>query len=323
MTGGMEMQGNIEVVLGKRVLRGSPFKMKLLKLLYEIKVNRTSYFLLAPYIVLFFLFTVLPVAAAVYLSFTYFNIIESPRWVGWDNFRRLFLEDDVFLIAVKNTFVFSVITGPLSYIACFVFAWFVNELKPKIRALATLLFYAPSLSGQMYFIWVYLFSGDEYGLINSWLRTLGIVKEPIAFLQTPGWNMAIIMLVSLWMSLGTGFLVFIAGLQGIDRELFEAAAIDGIKNRWQELYYVTIPSLKPQLVFSAVLQIASTFSVSDVMMNLAGFPSPLYSAHTIVLHMIDYGNTRYEMGYASAIAVVLCIMTLATNGLMRKFIKPE
>jgi multiple sugar transport system permease protein len=298
-------------------------KEKLATTWAQVKLNRASYFLMAPFLAVFILFVVAPVFTAVVLSFTYYNVIEPPSFIGWSNYKQLFLDDDVFLIAVKNTFLFAIITGPVSYFACLLFAWLINELKPKARAVATLLFYAPSISGNVFFIWGYIFSGDAYGLINGWLMGIGLVKEPVLWLQDPAMNLFIIMLVQLWMSLGTSFLAFIAGLQSVDRALYEAGAIDGVKNRWQELYHITIPSMKPQLIFGAVMQITVTFAVSDICMQLAGFPSPLYSAHTIVLHMYDYGSIRYEMGYASSIAVVLFIITVGTNQFVRKFLKPD
>ncbi|HIZ55784.1 MAG TPA: sugar ABC transporter permease [Firmicutes bacterium] len=272
--------------------------------------------------ILFVLFTVVPVAMAIGLSFTYYNIIEPARFIGWDNYMRLFLDDSVFLISLRNTMVFAVVTGPLSYLACLLFAWFINELRPKIRAIATLFFYAPSISGNVFFIWTYIFSADSNGLLNGLLLKLGLVKTPVLWLMNPEWTLGIVMVVQLWMSLGTSFLSFIAGLQGVDRTLYESGALDGIKNRWQELWHITLPSMKGQLMFGAVMQITAAFSVADVSSALVGNPSPLYSAHTIVLHMMDYGTVRYEMGYACSIAVILFALTLASNFAVRKLIKP-
>lgn len=289
----------------------------------EIKRNKESYYLILPYFSLFFIFVVIPVIFGALLSFTNYNIIQFPRLIGWANYKRLFLEDDIFLIAVQNTFKFALITGPLSYIACFLFAWFINELPRRIRAFATLLFYAPALSSSVFFIWTYIFSGDVYGLLNGFLMSLGIIKEPIYWLQDPNINLYVLMLIQLWMSLGTSFLAFIAGFQTIDRSLYEAGAIDGVRNRWQELWYITLPSMKPQLIFGAILQVTASFAVADISANLIGFPSPLYSAHTIVLHMWDYGSIRYEMGYASAIAVILFLITVLINQGVRKLIKPD
>lgn len=263
----------------------------------------------------------IPVVISIFYSFTYFNVLEPPRWVGWDNYARLFLEDDVFLIALKNTFLFAVITGPLSYLACFTFAWIINEFSPKIRAFLTLIFFAPSISGNIYFIWLIIFSGDAYGYANGFLMRLGIILEPIQWLQDPKYVLWIVMLVQLWLSLGTSFLAFIAGLQNVDPTLYEAGAIDGIRNRWQELWYITLPQMKPQLLFGAVIQITQSFAVADVSMAIAGFPSVQYAAHTVVTHLIDYGTIRFEMGYASAIATVLFLIMVSTNLIVQHLIR--
>lgn len=287
----------------------------------DFKRSRDLYILLAPYFILFFIFTVLPVAISLIFSFTYFNMLEFPKWAGWENYRRLFFEDDVFLIAIKNTIMFAVITGPLGYLGSFVFAWLVNELKPKVRSFMTLIIYAPSISGGAYIIWRLIFSGDMYGYANAFLIRFGIVLEPIQWLQNPDYIPFIIILVQLWLSLGVSFLAFIAGLQGVDRTLYEAGAVDGIKNRWQELWYITLPSIKPQLMFSAVIQITASLAISEVAMNIAGFPSVEYAGHTIVTHLIDVGNLRFEMGYASAIATILFVMMLGSNLLVQKMLR--
>ncbi|MEI2395509.1 MULTISPECIES: carbohydrate ABC transporter permease [Paenibacillus] len=286
-----------------------------------MRANKHSYILMAPYMLLFAVFTVLPVLVSVVLSFTYFNMLEFPKFIGWQNYTRLFLEDDVFLIALKNTLLFAVITGPISYIACFVFAWIINELSPKLRAVMTLVFYAPSISGNVYFIWLMIFSGDRYGIMNGLLLKFGFILEPIQWLKTEGYIMPIIILVQLWLSLGTGFLTFIAGLQTVDGTLYEAGAVDGIKNRWQELWYITLPSMRPQLMFGAVIQITTAFAVADVSIALAGFPSVNYAAETIVTHLIDFGTTRFEMGYASAIATVLFFIMVGTNLVVQKLLR--
>ncbi|WP_454190700.1 carbohydrate ABC transporter permease [Paenibacillus sp. Marseille-Q7038] len=289
--------------------------------LHQIKINKHLYILMAPYMILFLMFTVLPVLLSIVISFTYFNMLEMPKFVGWQNYTRLFLEDDIFLIALKNTFLFGAITGPVSYLACFIFAWIINELSPKLRALMTLIFYAPSISGNVFFIWLLIFSGDRYGIINGLLIKLGILLEPIQWLKTEAYIMPIIILVQLWLSLGTGFLAFIAGLQTVDKTLYEAGAVDGIKNRWQELWYITLPSMKPQLMFGAVIQITSSFAVADVSIQLAGFPSVNYAAETIVTHLMDFGTIRFEMGFASAIATVLFMLMVGSNMIVQKLLR--
>ncbi|ANY68658.1 ABC transporter permease [Paenibacillus sp. BIHB 4019] len=289
--------------------------------LNELKRNKHYYILMSPYMLIFFLFTVIPVVFSLGLSFFYFNMLEFPRFVGWQNYSRLFLNDDVFMIALKNTFMFAVITGPVSYIACFLFAWIINELSPKIRAIMTLIFYAPSISGNVFFIWLIVFSGDSYGYLNGFLIKYGFMLEPILWLTNEKYILPIVILVQLWLSLGTSFLAFIAGLQTIDQTLIEAGAVDGINNRWQELWFITLPSMRPQLLFGAVLQITGAFAVADISIALAGFPSVNYAAHTVVTHLMDYGSIRFEMGYASAIATVLFAIMLGTNMLTQKMLR--
>lgn len=287
----------------------------------EIKKSKHHYILMAPYMILFFMFTVIPVVFSMILSFFYFNMLEFPRFVGLQNYSRLLLGDDVFMIALKNTLMFAVITGPVSYIACFLFAWIINELSPKIRAFMTLVFYAPSIAGNVYFIWLIFFSGDAYGYLNGFLMKTGFILEPVQWLTNEKYILTIIIIVQLWLSLGTSFLAFIAGLQTVDHTLIEAGSIDGIKNRWQELWFITLPSMRPQLMFGAVMQITSSFAVADVAIALAGFPSVNYAAHTIVTHLMDYGTIRFEMGYASAIATVLFGLMLGANLLIQKLLR--
>lgn len=277
-------------------------------------------FMLAPFIILFFLFTVLPVISSVFLSFFDFDAVSSPKFIGLDNYSRMFLEDDIFPKALSNTLVFAVITGPIGFFLAFMLAWLVNEFGPTTRTLLSFLFYAPALTGNVYFVWQILFSGDAYGYINSFLISFGLITDPIQWLKDPKYVLTIIVIVQLWLSLGTTFLANISGIQNVNPELYEAGAIDGIKNRWHELWYITLPSMKSILMFGMVMQIQAAFSVSAVPMTLAGFPSINYSAETIVTLLTDVGTTRYEMGYAAAISVVLFILMAATKEFLAKLI---
>jgi len=288
--------------------------------LKEIRQNWVAYLMVAPYMILFTLFTVVPVVLSIVISFTDFNMLELPNIVWLKNYVTLFFDDDIFLIAIKNTFIFACIVGPSSYIMSYLVAWFINELPPKIRALVTLVFYAPSISGQVYLIWGTLFSSDSYGWANAVLDKLGIINEPINWFKDEKYVMPLCIVVSLWTSLGTSFLAFIAGLQGIDRALFEAGAVDGVKNRWQELYYITLPSMKPQLMFGAIMSITGAFGFGGIVDALAGFPSVNYCAHTIMHHLNDYGGMRYEIGYSSAIAVILFLMMIGANMLVKRIL---
>jgi len=287
----------------------------------ELYINRQYYYLVAPYTILFIIFTVLPVLMSLYLSFTNFNLLEFPRWLGWENYMRLFVDDKVFITALKNTAILAVITGPLSYIMAFVFAWLINELPPKIRSVMTLIFYAPSISGNVYLVWKLIFSSDIYGYANAFLIKFSIINEPITWLSNEKYIIWILIIVQLWLSLGVSFLAFIAGLQSVNKELYEAGAIDGIRSRWQELWYITLPQMKSQLMFGAVMQITSSLSVATVSTQIAGFPSVNYAGHTIITHLMDYGSIRMEMGYASAIATVLFAIMILANLLVRKILR--
>lgn len=290
----------------------------------RLKNSRTSYVLMAPYLAIFITFTVIPVIMSFGLSFTSFDMLGKPRFIFLDNYVNLFLNDEVFLIALKNTLILAVITGPVSYLMSFLFAWLINEMPKKIRWLLTLVFYAPSISGNAYLLWQLLFSSDRYGYINSFLINMGLVDSPIYFLKTPSYALPILIVVQLWLSLGISFLSFRAGLSTVNTELYEAGAIDGIKNRWQELWHITLPQMKPQLMFGAVMQITSSLGIGAVSISMFGQPSVEYSAHTILTHLLDYGSTnstRLEMGYASAIATILFVMMLFSNLIIQKLLR--
>lgn len=294
---------------------------KKLSLMYQIKRSKASYVMLAPYFILFFFFTILPVAMSILLSFTNFNILELPKFIGWRNYTRLLLEDDIFMISLKNTLVFAVITGPISYILCLLFAWIINEFKGRTRAFMTLIFYAPSICGNAYVVWNLILTGDRYGYLNGLLLRYEFINEAILWMKTEKYVLPVLIIVQLWLSLGTGFLAFVAGLQTVDRHLYEAAALDGVKNRWQELWFVTLPAMKPQLMFGAVMQITQSFAVADISINLAGNPSVNYSGATVVTHLLDYGSARFEMGYASAIATILFLLMVGTNKLVQRLLR--
>jgi len=287
----------------------------------EVKKNKHNYVLMAPYVILFMTFTVIPVFMSLGISFTYFNLLEPPRFIGLDNYMKLALEDEVFIIAMKNTLILAVVTGPISYLLAFVFAWLINELGPKLRAFMTLIFYAPSISGNAFLMWLLIFSGDIHGYLNAFLIRFGITDNPILWLKNPEYMMFVIIIVQLWLSLGVSFLAFIAGLQSVDKTLYEAGAIDGIKNRWQELWFITLPSMKPQLLFGAVMQITTSLAIAEVSMQLVGFPSVQYAGHTIVTHLIDYGSTRFDLGYASAIATILFLIMMTANLVVRAILR--
>lgn len=274
-----------------------------------------------PFMIVFSVMVIIPIIASITLSFTSFDAIQFPKFVGFDNYMRMIVSDDVFPIVLKNTIAIAIIVGPIGFLLSFVLAWFVNEFSSGLRTVLSFMFYAPSLVGNAYFVWQVLFSGDAYGYINNILLSIGIITEPIQWLKDPKYILSIVVVVQVWQSMGVSFLANISGLQNISRDIYEAGAIDGIKSRWQELRYITLPSMSTMLLFSAVMQIQGAFSVSGVATALAGYPSVQYSVDTIVSYMTDVGGTRFEMGYASAISVVLLLLMVAARAIVGKLLK--
>ncbi len=269
--------------------------------------NAAFVVLLLPFMLLFFVFTILPIISSIVLSFFDYDMISKPLFCSLENYLRMFTGDKIFPIVFKNTMIMAVVTGPISFLLAFILAWVINEFSSVLRTFLAFLFYAPALVGNAYFIWQIAFSGDSYGYVNNILLTLGLLTEPVVWLKNPDYNMIIIIIVQLWLSMGVSFLANIAGLQNVSLELYEAGAVDGIRNRWEELWYITLPSMKSILLFGAVMQIQSSFSVGAVVTALAGYPSLNNSVDTIVTYLTYIGTMRYEFGYAAAISVMLFV----------------
>lgn len=286
--------------------------------LEKFNANFPNFALLAPFLVMFIIFTVLPILSSIVLSFFNFDMINKFEFCGFDNYIRLLLDDQIFITTTKNTIIFAIITGPAGFLLSFVLAWFINEFSPMVRTILSFMIYCPALVGNGYFIWQVAFSSDSYGYVNSVLLSLGIITEPIYWFNNADYVMPIIIIIQLWQSMGVSFLANISGLQDVNGELYEAGAIDGIRNRWQELWYITLPAMKHMLLFSAVMQIASAFSVSGIAVTLAGYPSVNYCVDTIVSYLSDVGTTRYEMGYASAMSVILFAIMALSRWLINK-----
>lgn len=290
--------------------------------LRDMKRSTPLYIMIAPFMILFFVFVVYPVLSAIWYSFTDFNVLEKANFIGLNNYKKLFLDDSIFITAIKNTLIIAVIVGPGGYIMSFLLAWMINELPHKVGVVLTVIFYAPSMAGNAVLsVFQQIFSNDSNGYLNAFLQNLGIINEPILWLSDSDYVMVVVVLASLWTSMGVGFLSFVAGIKGVDDAQYEAGAIDGIKNRWQELWYITLPNMKPQLMFGAVMAITGSLSVGAVGDGLVGFPSPNYATHTIYNHLMDYGSIRMEMGYASAIAFILFLIMIVANMLIQKLLR--
>ena len=287
----------------------------------QMKQNKEAYLMMLPFMLMFLAFTIIPVVMSLPIGLTDFDMVQyPPTWVGLSNFYNLFLNDSIFVKAIRVTLVFAIFTGPLSYFLSFLLAWLINELNATLKVIFTLIFYAPSMASGVYAVWQLIFSGDSYGIANSTLMNLGITTSAIQWLTDSKYILTVVIIVQLWVSMGAGFLAMRAGFQNIDRSQYEAGAIEGIKNRWQELIYITIPGMGPSLMFAAVMQIVSAFTADIVARNLVGFPSTDYAAHTIMTHAFDYGWIRYEMGYASAIAAMLFVAMIVCKKLIQKML---
>lgn len=275
------------------------------------RMNSPLWFLV-PYVSLFVIFIIIPVLLAIGLSFTYFNTIETPEFIGLRNYIELMTRDEVFMQNVlPNTIRFAFIVGPVGYMMSFVLAWMLAQISHRPRTIFAIILYSPSMTAgiAMAVVWTVMFSGNATGYINSILLGWGVIQEPLQFLTSPDYLMNIMILVSLWGSMGVGFLAMLAGILNIDQTLYEAAFMDGMKNRWQEIFYITIPSMKPQMLFGAVMAVVGTFQVGAIGVQLSGAnPTPQNAGQLMVNHIEDFGFIRYLMGYASAISVVLLIM---------------
>ncbi|WP_274362995.1 carbohydrate ABC transporter permease [Paenibacillus thermotolerans] len=278
-------------------------------LLTDMWRNRLSYLFVAPFYVMFLLFIFIPIVAGIAMSFTYFNAIQFPSWVGWMNYQNLFSQDIVFLQhVIPNTFKFALFVGPLGYICAFILAWLIAQLPGLLRTFFALAIYAPSLTAgiAMTVVWQVMFTGDRTGYLNSFLLRWGIVEKPVLFVQDSAYLMIVMIVVSIWASMGIGFLAILAGILNVDKQLYEAGRIDGIKSRLQEIWYITIPMMKPQMMFAAIMSIVYTLKAGAIGTQLSGMnPTPNYAGQLMINHIDDYGFIRYELGYASAISVVL------------------
>lgn len=278
--------------------------------------------LLGPYALMFLVFIVMPIAIAIVLSFTYFNTVSTPEFTGFGNYINILTQDEVFIKNVlPNTIKFALIVGPVGYALQFLLAWALAQIPKGPRTVLALIFYSPSMTIGVAtaVIWKTIFSGDQYGYVNYILMNFGLIEKPIQWLQEAQYILPIMILVTLWGSMGVGFLAMLSGVMNIDSEIYEAGYIDGVKNRFQEIIYITIPSMKPQMLFGAVMAIVTAFSTGQVGVDLTGTnPTPQYAGSTMVTHIEDYGFLQYDMGYATALSVVLLLLIMVMSKVANK-----
>jgi len=276
-----------------------------------------AYAFVAPYLLMFAIFIIVPVVAAILLSFTYFDTVRFPQWIGFENYINILTNDAEFMqYVIPNTLKYAVIVGPGGYILSFLIAWMLAQLTPKVRTILALVIYSPSLTAgvTMSVLWKVIFAGDETGYLNMFLMNLGAINEPVAWLTSADTLMPIMIGVTLWSSMGVGFLAMLAGILNVNQDLYEAGYIDGIKNKFQEMIYITIPTIKPQMLFGAVMAIVGTFGSSGIGVALSGSnPTPQYAGQLIVNHIEYFGFNKYEMGYAAALSVILLLVIYAVS----------
>ena len=279
--------------------------------------------LLGPYGVLFLFFVAAPIAVAIILSFTYFNMVNPPEWNGLANYIQALTQDDVLMRNVlPNMMVFSVVVGAGGFVLQFLLAWSLAQISRWPRTILALIFYSPSMTAgvTLSVVWKVVFAGDEYGYLNNFLLTLGLIDTPIQWLVSPDYILPIMIVASLWSSMGVGFLSMLAGVLNGDSEIYEAGYIDGIRNRFQEIVYITLPSMKPQMLFGAVMAVVNAFSAGQIGVDLTGSnPTPQYAGQTMVSHITDEGFLQYNMGYAAALSVLLLLLILLVSQLANKF----
>lgn len=284
--------------------------------------NPAAKWFLSPYLLLFAVFIIIPMVIAIALSFTNFNTIEFPDFVGFMNYINLITQDEIFMqYVLPNTVVYVLIVGVGGYVLSFFLAWILAQISKVPRTILALIFYSPSMTSgvAMTVLWKIIFTGDQTGYLNSILMKLGVITEPIVWLVDARYLLPIVIIVALWSSMGVGFLAMMAGILNADEELYEAGAIDGIKNRFQEMIYITVPTMKPQMLFGAVMAVVNTFANGAIGVALTGTnPTPGYSAQLIVNHIEDYGFIRYEMGYAAAVSVVLLLIVWLFSTMAKK-----
>jgi multiple sugar transport system permease protein len=225
---------------------------------------------------------------------------------------------------LPNTIKFALIVGPGGYLLSFFLAWSLAQLPHKLRTVLAIIFYSPSMTMgvAMAVVWTAFFSGDKLGYLNQLLLSWNLIQEPISWLQSTDFLMPVMIIVTLWSSMGVGFLSMMAGILNIDKEVFEAAYMDGIKNKFQEVFYITIPMMKPQMLFGAVMAIVATFQAGAIGVQLSGSnPTPQYAGQLILNHIEDFGFIRFEMGYASAVSVVLLLIILIISQTAKKALR--
>lgn len=272
------------------------------------KFSLTPYLFLTPALLVIAVFLLYPIGAVVYYSFTDYNIITPPEWVGLRNYQQL-MQDSLFWKALRNSFIYLLVTPTLIFLSV-VLAIIVNRKLPGINAFRTL-FFIPVISGSIAVGIAWRMMLDTNGIINSILISMGVFKEPVQWLAEQAYTLPIAMMLTTWLGLGYYMMIFLAGLQNIPEELYDAAVIDGC-NAWQKHWHVSLPGLRPQITFVAVISSLAALQVFNEIFTLTGGLGGVnFSGLTMVFYLWRQAFRLNHAGMASAIAMVLLVITLA------------
>jgi putative chitobiose transport system permease protein len=269
----------------------------------------TPYLFLTPALLVILVFVVYPMVAVIFYSFTSYDIITPPKWIGLKNFQDLIVDSN-FWLALRNSLVYLIVT-PVLIVLSIILAIIVNRKLPGINLFRGL-YYIPAISGSIAvgIIWRWIFDAQG-GMLNGVLIWLGVLKEPVQWLATPSLTIPIAMLLTIWMGMGYYMMIFLAGLQNIPEELYDAALIDGC-NSWQKHFYVTLPGLRPQVTMVLVVSSLAAMEVFNEIYVLFGqLGGIMNSGFTMVFYMWYKAFRLQHAGYASAIAIALLVITMA------------
>lgn len=291
----------------------------------ELRKMMPGYLFILPAVLLISVFVFLPIIASLFLSFTQYNVLQPPKWVGLNNYYRLIFEDPLFWIAVRNTVLYVAGTVPVCVMISLLLAVWVDSVKIRfMKYLFRTVYFLPTITAivAISVVWKWLYAGGTYGLINFVLMKLGI--PPVDWLTNPHTTLPAIMVMSIWGGVGYNFIIFLAGLQGIPRTIYEAAEIDGASG-FRNFWHITLPLLRPAIVFVVLMSVIGSFQVFDQVYILTQgteyVGGVLHSALTIVTYLYERGFERFEMGYASAIAYMLFFLVFALTLFNLKFLR--
>ena len=284
-----------------------------------------SYIFVAPAVLLFFIFVVGPLITSFYWSFTEYDAIHAPKWVGLDNYKNIFFNDPRFWKSIRNTIFYTLGVIPPVVVLSLLLAIAVDQ-QIRFKNFFKVIYFIPSVTSviALSVIWKWLFAGEKYGLINHILIRVGL--QPVDWLMSPVWTLPAIMIMSIWAGLGYNMILFLAGLQTIPKTVYEAADIDGA-NVFDKFWHITLPLLKPFTVFVVIIGFITSFQVFERIYIMTqsefGIGGVLDSALTVVAYLYDMGFRKFKMGYASALGYIIFVVVFTITIINIKFVKSK